>query len=175
MHTAKTGKQITCLIQQNNIKDFIINAGGDFFAQGQKHSKNWRIAIENSFYTDKRSDRIIGKIQLSEPMSVFTSGNYYRFYNDENNIKRHHIIDPVTGEPSINISPITVLHLDPVIADVAATTLMLTPVPELKNMANKLEIKDFLAISDKQELYISKSMMQKMQWSDTMLFKIHLL
>ena len=91
MHTAKTGKQITRLIQQNNIKDFIINVGGDIFAQGQKHSKNWRIAIENPFYTDKSSDRIIGQIQLSEPMSIFTSGNYRRFYKKCPQLLRKHL------------------------------------------------------------------------------------
>ncbi|MCK4709981.1 MAG: FAD:protein FMN transferase, partial [Gammaproteobacteria bacterium] len=159
----------------NNIKDFIINAGGDIFAQGRKHSKNWRIAIENPFYADKSSNRIISQIQLSEPMSVFTSGNYHRFYSDENNIKRHHIIAPVTGEPSINISAITVLHQNPITADVAVTTLMLAPIPELKNMANKLEIKDFLAISDNRSRISVNLMIQKIQWSETMQFQTHLL
>ena len=168
-------RQISHLIQQNNVKDFIINAGGDIFTEGQKHNQDWQVAIENPFYTGKNDTKIIGRILTSEAMSIFTSGNYRRFYIDEGNKKRHHIINPLTGEPSSNISAITVLHKDPVIADVAATTLMLTPISELKNMAHKLEIKDFLAISGQQEIYISESMMQKIQWVETAQFKTHLL
>ncbi len=166
-------KQIAELINQNHIKNFIINAGGDIFAQGQKPGGNWRIAIENPFYDDNHADRVFASIQTTKPLSIFTSGNYHRYYVDKNNIKRHHIIDPTSGEPSINISAITVLHKDPVIADIAATTLMITKISELKKMANKLEIEDFLAISEQQELYISRSMMDKIEWSGKALFSTH--
>jgi len=168
-------KQISQLIEQNQIGNFIINAGGDIYARGQKQGKDWRIAIENPFPGGEKSEEIIGEISISGSVSIFTSGNYHRFYVDENNIKRHHIINPLTGDPSLNISAITVLHNDPVIADIAATTLMLTHIADLKKMANKLEIEDFLAISDQRELYISESMMQKIEWSSNQHFKIHLL
>ncbi len=168
-------KQISRLIQQNQIESFIINAGGDIYARGQKQGKDWRIAIENPFPANEKSKKVIGKISTSDSISIFTSGNYHRFYVDENNIKRHHIINPLTGDPSLNISAITVLHKDPVIADVAATTLMLTHIPDLKKMAKKLEIENFLAISDKQELYISESMMKKIEWSNKQHLKINLL
>ncbi|MBT3203261.1 MAG: FAD:protein FMN transferase [Gammaproteobacteria bacterium] len=168
-------KQISHLIQQHHIKDFIINAGGDIFAAGQKQGKDWQIAIENPFYTDENSETVIARLPVSGPQSIFTSGNYRRFYVDKNNLKRHHIIDPVSGEPSLNISAITVMHKDPVIADIAATTLMLTKISELKNMAEILEIKDFLAISDQHELYITKSMMKKIEWTNESAFKVQLL
>ncbi len=168
-------KQISQLIQQYQINNYIINAGGDIFARGQKQGKDWRIAIENPFPADDKSEKVIGKISTSESVSIFTSGNYRRFYVDKNNIKRHHIINPLTGEPSLNISAITLLHKDPVIADIAATTLMLTKITDLKKMANKLEIEDFLAISDQQEIYISESMMNKIEWSNKQHLKINLL
>ena len=168
-------KQISRLIRQNQIENFIINAGGDIYAQGQKLGKGWRIAIENPFNADQNKQKIIGKISSSKPVSIFTSGNYHRFYVDENNIKRHHIINPLSGEPSLNISAVTVLHKDPVIADIAATTLMLTRIPELKKMAKKLEIENFLAISDQRELFISESMMKKIDWSNKQQLKIKLL
>ncbi len=168
-------KQISHLIQQHQIRNFIINAGGDIFAAGQKQGKDWQIAIENPFYTDEKSEKVIALLPVSGPDSIFTSGNYRRFYVDENSQKRHHIIDPASGEPSLNISAITVMHKDPVIADIAATTLMLTKISELKNMAKILEIEDFLAISDQHELYITESMMKKIQWADESAFKVQLL
>ena len=168
-------KQISHLIQQHHINNFIINAGGDIFAEGQKLGKGWKVAIENPFYSDKNSENIIGLLSVSDSQSIFTSGNYRRFYVDKDNLKRHHIIDPVSGEPSLNISAITVMHKDPIIADVAATTLMLTKISELKNMAEVLEIEDFLAISDQHDLYITESMMKKIQWTEKSAFKVQLL
>ncbi len=166
-------RQIAELITKNQIQNFIINAGGDIFAQGQKPQSKWRIAIENPFQKDINTDRVFASIQITKPLSVFTSGNYRRFYIDKQNQRRHHIINPLTGEPSLNISAITILHKDPVIADVAATTLMLTKPEELQNMAKKLGIKDYLAITEQHEVYISHSMMEKIDWEEKSIFKIH--
>jgi len=163
-------KQIVDLINQHRLKNFIINAGGDIYAQGRKTRQNWHIAIENPF-----SEGIIGRLKITSSTSIFTSGNYRRFYLDKNDIKRHHIINPLSGEPSTNISSITLLHDDPIAADVAATTLMLTQLADLKTMAGKLNIQHYLAITESHELYISPSMVKKIQWQEAQNFKIHLI
>ncbi|MCK4710007.1 MAG: FAD:protein FMN transferase, partial [Gammaproteobacteria bacterium] len=152
-------EQIANLVKAQNFKHFIINAGGDIFAQGKKNQHNWKIAIESPF-----SDDIIGKLEITSPSSIFTSGNYRRFYLDQNNIRRHHIINPITGEPSENISAVTILHRDPMLADIAATTLMLTPTDSIKKMAQQLKIQDFMVITEQQTVLISKSLNKKITW-----------
>ncbi|MBC8209564.1 MAG: FAD:protein FMN transferase [Gammaproteobacteria bacterium] len=162
--------QIAQLIRQQQIKDFIINAGGDVYAEGQKPGAAWNIAIQSPF-----DETVLGSIQTDAAVSVFTSGNYRRFYQDDNHKKRHHIIDPKTGEPSTSISAITLLHADPLIADVAATTLMLTEPAELKQMAATLEVEDYLAITQQRELFISQSMLNKIQWHEPHGLQLHIL
>lgn len=163
-------KQIAQLLNKNQIRHFIINAGGDIYAQGHKKGKDWRVAIENPF-----NPGIIGTLSLDEPLSIFTSGNYRRFYTDEDQPKRHHIINPDTGKPSINISAATVLHKDPVIADIAATTLMLTDILQLKNMALTLGIEHFLVITEQQDVFASRTMLKKINWLKPQNFNIHTL
>ena len=163
-------KQIAELVRLHQIRNFIINAGGDIFAQGKNPHRDWRIALQNPF-----GDGVLGSLSTSEAISVFTSGNYRRYYMDSNNKKRHHIIDPVTGEPSTNISAVTLMHADPVIADIAATTLMLTQPAQLKKMATRLGIQDFLAITEQHKLFISQSMLNKIQWTQPEDLELHIL
>jgi len=162
--------QIAQLVRQHQIKDFIINAGGDVYAEGSKPGAPWQIAIQSPF-----DETVLGSIQTSSAVSIFTSGNYRRFYQDSPQKQRHHIIDPKTGEPSTTISAITLLHSDPLIADVAATTLMLTEPAELKQMAATLEIEDYLAITLQHELFISQSMLNKIQWIQPHGLQVHIL
>jgi len=159
-------RQIATLISRQGIDDFIINGGGDIYATAPHRPAGWRIAIENPFYAEQHAQHVIGSINLLQPDSVFTSGNYRRFAIDENGIKRHHIIDPKSGAPSRDISSVTVITPDPVVADVAATTLMMTPLNELATMAQKLGIEDFLIISEQHRAYLSASMNARITWQD---------
>lgn len=152
-------KQIAEIITREKVQDFIINAGGDVYTHGQKYSRAWRIAIENPF-----APGILGSLNMESESSIFTSGNYRRFYTDKNQRRRHHIIHPLSGEPSINISAATVIHQDPVIADVAATTLMLTDISRLGEMATRFGIRDYLVITEQRQVYASKSMLARIDW-----------
>lgn len=152
-------KEIGDSLVAQNINHFIINAGGDVFSSGNKSGKNWRIAIENPF-----QQGIIAGVEMEQAGSIFTSGNYRRFYIDENQTRRHHIIDPYTGEPAKSISSATVLHQSPVIADIAATTLMMTSISELATMAAKMNITDYLVITENHEAWVSPSMAERIEW-----------
>ena len=55
--------------------------------------------------------------------SVFTSGNYARFFNDQGK-RYHHLIHPKNGYPANGFSSATVIHHDAMTADAAATTLL---------------------------------------------------
>jgi len=152
-------RQIADLLSRNNINDYIINAGGDVFASGQKINRAWRVAIENPFQPG-----IIASLDLPSSQAIFTSGNYRRFHLDADNTRRHHIIDPTTGEPSLRISAASVIHSDPVIADIAATTLMLTPIEKLPGMARKLGLQHLLVITEEREVYLTASMRERITW-----------
>ena len=155
-------KQIAGLLRQQQYRHFIINAGGDIYAEGQKHQRHWRVAIENPY-----REGIIATLELPPAMSIFTSGNYRRYYLDENQQRRHHIIDPRSGQPSKQISAATVMHTDPEVADIAATTLMLTEISRIKITAQKLGIVDFLVLTEQNHAFISKSMLKKITWHQT--------
>jgi thiamine biosynthesis lipoprotein len=73
----------------------------------------------------------------------------------------HHIIDPRSGNPSERISSATVLTVDPVLADVAATALMIDGLNDHRSLTRSLRIEDYLIIDEDQKLTISRSLLEK--------------
>jgi len=163
-------RQVADLIQKQGLDDFIINAGGDIYADGSKMGKAWRVAIENPF-----EEGIVATVNLSPNTSIFTSGDYRRFYVDEYNLKRHHIINPKTGEPSKNISSVTIITQDPVLADVAATTLMLTKTDDLIPTTQTLGVNNFIVITEQHDVYMTKELEKMVNWQTPKRFKFHYL
>jgi FAD:protein FMN transferase len=162
-------EEIQQLLAGNGIENFIINAGGDILAAGQNGQRNWRVAIQDPFKED-----VIGTIELAPSQSIFTSGNYRRFQNQPDHKKRHHIINPKTGEPSLYISSATVITNDPVLADAAATTLMLGGKEQIKDLASALGIQQYMVITEQSEVIISQSMYDKLAWHEEQQFKIQI-
>ncbi len=162
-------QEIQQLLEGKDIENFIINAGGDILAAGQNGNRNWRVAIQDPFKED-----VIGTIELAPSQSIFTSGNYRRFHNQPDHKKRHHIINPKTGEPSLYISSATVISNDPILADAAATTLMLGAKDQIKDLALALGIQQYMVITEQSEVIISQSMYDKLVWHEQQQFKIQL-
>jgi thiamine biosynthesis lipoprotein len=134
---------------------FLINAGGDLYFSGTKFGKAWKIGIQNPF-----GPGAIASVKLTREHSLFTSGNYQRYYQQADKIV-HHIIDPRTGDPSKHISSATVLSSDPVLSDVAATTLMIDGIDNHRSLARSLGIEDYLIISENRKIIITRSFAQK--------------
>jgi thiamine biosynthesis lipoprotein len=139
----------------SGFENFLINAGGDLSFSGTKLGEPWKIGIKNPF-----GPGAIAGVKLTGDHSLFTSGNYQRYYQQADKIV-HHIIDPRTGDPSENISSATVLSSDPVLSDVAATTLMIDGVNNHRSLAKSLGIKDYLIISEDKKIIITRSFAQK--------------
>ncbi|MFT4608692.1 MAG: thiamine biosynthesis lipoprotein [Gammaproteobacteria bacterium] len=144
-------------LTDSGFEHFLINAGGDLYFSGNKFGKPWKIGIQNPF-----APGAIAGVELVGDHSLFTSGNYQRYYQKAEKIV-HHIIDPRTGDPSNHISSATVLSSDPVLSDVAATTLMIDGIDNHRSLAKSLGIKDYLIISEDKKIIITRSFAQKIE------------
>lgn len=144
-------------LEQQGFEHYLINAGGDLITSGNKLGKPWSIGVQNPF-----EPGAIASIDLSGKSALFTSGNYLRFYRKGEKIV-HHIIDPRSGEPSEHISSATVMTNDPVLADVAATTLMIGGQGNHRSLARSLGIEDYMIVSEDNRITISRSMAEKIK------------
>lgn len=146
-------------LKAEGFEHFLINAGGDVLVAGDRFGKPWRIGVQNPF-----KPGAIASLSMSGYQHLFTSGNYQRYYKKDDDIV-HHIIDPRSGKPSKQISSATVLTEDAVLADVAATTLMIDGWDNHRSLAKSLGIIDFLIVNEKLEIIVSKSMAEKIEFT----------
>jgi len=107
------------VLQRHNISSALLNAGGDIRCIGTKPDGTpWRIGIQHP-----RESGILGVVQL-EDMAVATSGDYERFFFQDN-IRFHHIFTPHTGNPARGCQSVTILAKTAEAADVFATAMFI--------------------------------------------------
>jgi thiamine biosynthesis lipoprotein len=86
-----------------DLKNAIINMGGNILTYGDSNKGSWLIGIKHP-----RGDGTVGKIAIKGSKFISTSGDYERFFI-ENGKRYCHIIDPSTGYPSDKIISISVI------------------------------------------------------------------
>lgn len=111
--------EIAKICGKNHVHRAIIDLGGNVLAFGKK-SKNekWKVGIKNP---DEPSE--IAKTVEIENGAVVTSGNYERFFIDENGKRYHHILDAKTGFPAESgLKSVSVICKSSIVADALSTT-----------------------------------------------------
>ncbi len=108
------------ILRKAGVSNFSIQAGGDLYVAGQRGDRPWRLGIADPRAPD---GSIFARIELSD--STFsTSGDYERFFIKDG-VRYHHILDPVTGQPSRLCRSVTIVARRPVIADGLSTGVFL--------------------------------------------------
>lgn len=150
------------------IHNAIINAGGDIRAMGKRGRRPWRIGIR-----DPRKEGVIASIDMGDDESIFTSGDYERFFEYEGK-RYHHIIDPRTGYPADHTRSVTVIHTNGAEADAAATALFVAGPKEWHAIAKAMNIKYVMLIDNKGIVYMNPAMAKRIQFEVTPLPEIRL-
>lgn len=139
-------------LKSMGIHNAIINTGGDLKAIGSRNDRPWRIAIQHP-----RLDTWLAQLDTRDEESVFTSGDYQRFYMYKGK-RYHHILDPRTGYPAEGTQSVTVLHTDSGLADAAATALFVAGPDRWLEIARKLELKQVMLIDEHGTVHITPEM-----------------
>ncbi|MCW8934829.1 MAG: FAD:protein FMN transferase [Gammaproteobacteria bacterium] len=147
------------MLKNRGIKNAIINTGGDLKAIGSHGTRPWYIAIKHP-----RLDTWLAKIETQSEESVFTSGDYERFYFYKGK-RYHHILDPRTGYPAEGVQSVTVLHTDSGLADAAATALFVAGPEKWLKIARNLQLKQVMLIDDKGIIHVSPAMKKRLKFN----------
>ncbi len=94
---------LAALMESHGAENYIVDIGGEVRCRGLNREGNpWRIGIETPFDGNMSDgDYLQRRISITDG-ALATSGNYRRFYYDENGNKVAHTIDPVTGRSVIS-------------------------------------------------------------------------
>ena len=158
------------ILKNNNIKNALINIGGNILAFGKHGERNWVVGIQNP-----RKPNALATISLKPGWTIGTSGDYQR-YIMVNNQRYSHLINPETGYPESKTQSATILmppsEASGVLSDVFSKPLFITSKKNKANMAKLLNIKYFLIVTDDQSILISEALNKKINWEDSIDKKI---
>lgn len=115
--------EISEVIRQNGIDDFIVEIGGEVYGSGlRKDGKPWRVGI-NMPRSDAPPDLVYEAVSLHNN-ALATSGDYRNFFENDG-VRYSHILDPKTGYPIKNgVISVSVISDTCTFADGLATALM---------------------------------------------------
>lgn len=116
------------VLRAAGLGNFMVHAGGDFYAAGRKGDRDWNVGIQ-----DPRGSRhcpiqeamrcVFAAVSLHDA-SFSTSGDYERFVMKDGK-RYHHIIDPATGYPAQKSRSVTLLAKDAFTADALDTAILI--------------------------------------------------
>lgn len=141
------------------INNAIVNAGGDLRAMGTHGDRPWRVAVR------KPGGGSIGTIEVQGDEAIFTSGNYERFRQDKTE-RYPHILDPTTGWPAEDIASVTVITDQGLLADAAATALVVAGLEAWPKVARELDLDKVAVVDETGRVYLTAEMEQRIQFSE---------
>ncbi len=155
-------------LHQQQVKNALINIGGNIIAIGQHGDKPWRVGIQHP-----RQPTAIATLDLPDGWAIGTSGDYQRYFM--RNGKRYcHIIDPRSGYPVQHTQAVTVLippqaPTDPqagVLSDVASKPIFIETAENKSKVAAMLGIKNLMVIDQESNIFVTRDLAQKLHWGD---------
>lgn len=148
------------ILKKYNIKNAIVNAGGDLRSIGSKGDKSWKVAIRKP-----NSKDVLAIIQVQGDESIFTSGNYERYHEFKG--KRYaHIIDPKTGYGVEEIVSATVITDNGTKADAAATAMIVAGSKNAKKISESMDLDLVLLIDEAGKCLATAKIIQRLLKSD---------
>ncbi len=110
--------KISEYLASKNLKNHLVEIGGELRANGTKFNKSWQIGIS----APTQSVTIEETISLNN-QSMATSGDYWNYF-EENGIRYSHTINPISGKPITHkLASVTVITESCMDADAIATAI----------------------------------------------------
>ena len=148
------GDEVLNKVSEMGISSAFINIGGNVSTIGKKpDGTSWSIGIQHP----RDLKKIIGALQTNDK-SVVTSGDYQRFFIDENGARYHHILNPKTGYPSNSgIISATVIAKNGMTADALSTICFLFGIKRSLKIIKKFNV-DVIFIDENLDVFITKNL-----------------
>ena len=128
------------VLDRAGVANYLVEIGGEMKGKGQNsRGESWTIGIEDPAQAELGiTNSLLTKVTLSG-LALSSSGNYRKFYIDEQGNRRSHLIDPKTGFPvSHSMVAVSVLAPSATQADALATAFMAMGPEKAKVMAESL-------------------------------------
>ncbi len=144
------------LLKRLGVRNALLVLGGEAYALGRRpDGERWRVALRHP------EDGVLATIELEDQEGLFAAGTYARFRR-EGGRRLSHVVDPRSGRPLATVATAAVLHRDPVLADGAATALLVGGAEEFGRLVVTLGLGCALYLEVGRGLFITAAMRDRL-------------
>jgi thiamine biosynthesis lipoprotein len=97
----------TAILRRRGIRHAFVSAGGDSRVIGDRRGRPWTVGVRDP----RRAGEVVALLPL-EDVAISTSGDYERYFESEDGVRCHHVIDPRTGKSPSGVHSVTILAED---------------------------------------------------------------
>jgi len=131
-----------------------VSAGGDTRLLGTKRGEDWVVGIKDP----RQSDALAVRLPLSN-VAISTSGDYERYFIDDDGTRVHHILSPSTGKPAGELQSVTVIGDLSIDTDALSTAVFVLGVERGLSLINSLDGFDAILIDQNRNMHYSAGLM----------------
>ena len=140
-------------LQQAGIRNARLSAGGDMRLLGDHRGRPWIVGVR-----DPRAEELKAVVLPLSDTAVSTSGDYERFFMDDQGNRIHHILSPGTGKPVRGVQSVTILGPNALTTDGLSTAVFVLGPERGLDMINRLPGIDAIIIDDNRKMYYSEGL-----------------
>lgn len=145
------------VLHRHGARHALLALGGDVFALGAAPGRPWRVGLR-----DPRGG-VLASVSLQGPEALFSSGNYQKFRPAADGTRWPHVLDPRSGRPATGTAASAVLHPDPVLADAAATALLVAGADGFAALVARMDLACALLLTDDDTLLITSTLQARIE------------
>lgn len=146
------------IMRSRGISHASVSAGGDSRLLGDRRGRPWLIGIKNPRQRGPDDREVVLTMPLND-VAVSTSGDYERYFIDEQTGERvHHIINPKTGRSADSVISVTILGPQGKDTDALSTTVFVLGVEQGLALLDRLPGFDAVIIDAKGKVHYSQGL-----------------
>jgi len=141
--------QVADLLKKHQVKDFLVEVGGEVIASGKQNNRHWVLGIEQPNDAEPIA-------MILNNRAIATSGNYRNYFVWEGE-RYMHILTPSSGLPaSTDLTSVSVLNTQTMMADAYATAMMAMGSEKATELANRLNLSVVLILNQQHDFKVVK-------------------
>lgn len=141
-------------LAEQGVQHAYLLVGGDSRYLGDRHGRPWMIGIR---HPRKPSGSVL-TLPL-ENTALSTSGDYERYFIDDQGVRHHHIINPKTGHSPHEVISVTVLGNDTTTTDALSTSVFVLGIEKGLALIETLPDNDAVIIDNQGRIHYTSNLM----------------